>query len=115
MYTATHMVLFNSLVRRLNCPHQTRDAGLRVRSLCSSILTEAESLHHLLEISDNTQHCITDLWLEQSKSGNLSFSFNFLFLVGFCLGLGSDQRCLRPDWLETLVSLTSRHQPCIIR
>ena len=79
MYTATHMVLFNSLVLRLNCPHHARAAGLRVSSLCSSILTEAESLHHQLEISDNTQHCLTDLWLEQSKAVNLSFSSTISF------------------------------------
>ena len=68
MYTATHMVLFNSLLGRLDCPHQARAAEQRVRALCSGILKEAEVLHHLLENSANTQHCVTDLWLEQSKA-----------------------------------------------
>ena len=68
MYTATHMVLFNFLLGRLDCPHQARAAEQRVRALCSGILREAEELHHLLKNSANTQHCVTDLWLEQSKA-----------------------------------------------
>ena len=115
MYTATHMVLFNSLLGRLDCPHQARAAEQRVRALCSGILREAERLHHLLENSANTQHCVTDLWLEQSKAVSPHLPLHFPFLVGFCLGLGSDQRFLRDDWLETLLGLTTRQQPCIIR
>ena len=68
MYTATHMVLFNSLVRRLECPQHAGNAGERVRSLCSGIFSEAKSLHTQLENSANTPHCLTDLWLEQSKA-----------------------------------------------
>ena len=68
MYTATHMVLFNSMVERLDCPQHAGAAAERVRSLCSRILPEAESLHLQLERSVNTQHCVTDLWLEQSKA-----------------------------------------------
>ena len=68
MYTATHMVLFNSLVRRLECPKHAGTAGERVRSLCSGIFSEAESLHTQLENSANNPHCLTDLWLEQSKA-----------------------------------------------
>ena len=74
MYTATHMVLFNSLVRRLDCPQHSRAADERVRSLCSRILPEAESLHLQLGSSANTRHCVTDLWLEQSKAGQSFYS-----------------------------------------
>ena len=114
LYTATHLVLLNSLVRSLDCPRHAEAARRRVRALCSGILTEAETLHHQLEDSANTPHCLTDLWLEQSKDSSETFP-PLSTLVGFCLGLGSDQRFLRADWLETLLSLTTRQQHCIIR
>ena len=73
LYKATHLVLLNSLVRSLDCPRHAEAARRRVRALCSGILTEAETLHHQLEDSANTPHCLTDLWLEQSKASSETF------------------------------------------
>jgi len=107
MYTATHMVLYNYMVATLHCRLQTAGkaagvaAGDRLADLCSRILPEAEQLHQQIRKSlEKIDQCHIDLWLEQ---------------IGFCLGLGSDSRYFRPDWLDTLLTLTTPYTPCVVR
>ena len=68
MYTATHMVLYNYIVTRLDCEAAVEEAAkARVGSLCSRILPEAEELHNqILRSGEKIDHCHVDLWLEQS-------------------------------------------------
>ena len=68
MYTATHMVLYNYIVTRLDCQQTVEEAAkVRVGSLCSRILTEAEELHlQILRSGEKMDHCHVDLWVEQS-------------------------------------------------
>ena len=81
MYTATHMVLYNYMLARLQCGGVGQEtagntegvtagvaAGDRVASLCSRILPEAEQLHQQIRKSlEKIDQCHIDLWLEQSN------------------------------------------------
>ena len=85
MYTATHMVLYNYMLARLQCGGGGQEtagktagktagvaagvaAGDRVASLCSRILPEAEQLHQQIRKSgEKMDQCHIDLWLEQSN------------------------------------------------
>ena len=89
MYTATHMVLYNYMLARLQCGGVGQEtagktagvaAGDRLASLCSRILPEAEQLHQQIRKSgEEMDQCHIDLWLEQS---NGSFTYNGLVHLG---------------------------------
>ena len=66
MYTSTHKILFLYFITKLSCSKTAETSQKIARSFCHKVVDEAENLHKIINLDFTIDHCLIDLWLEQS-------------------------------------------------